>query len=420
MVKSKPLTVSTEDDHVVVFNKTTNQAMFNLKLVSNGKMVVMKNSELQEIDSIQEVVEPVKTKKIEKPVVITTPPVVEPVPEAPAAKVNLELFRLINKVTRINYCQGKPVIHLSFTDSVATINNTLNNTTYTLNIVNGVVEIDENDYKAIRNPKHIDETGKPLKLQEVIQKNQPDFKTKRVRSVSKTKTTSEIQNLTKEFKQKLKELKQQEKQELIAKKLKSTSVTLSVEKLQGKVKLLHRLFGEEKITLRITEQFVTIKHRLSPELNCRVKVVDGNIKLSHDQYTALRSPKSFDVDGKQLTLKEYLKTLPKKVRAKKEKVEKKVFTPANIVSIEIEENSIVTMPMQTFIIHLDRLTKQNEATYQVEDDRILISNKMNDTKFQVRIIRLNENKYSKQNKVILLKIDFDALHKRKPNQKKEK
>jgi plasmid maintenance system killer protein len=300
MVKGKPLTVSTEDDHVVVFNKTTNQAMFNLKLVSNGKMVVMKNSELQEIDSV-----------------------VELVPEAPAAKVSLELFRLINKVTRINYCQGKPVIHLSFTDSVATINNKLNNTTYTLDIVNGVVEIDECDYKAIRNPKHIDETGKPLKLQEVIEKNQPDFKTKRVRSVSKTKTTSEIQNLTKEFKQKLKELKQQEKQELIA-------------------------------------------------------------------------------------------------RAKKEKVEKKVFTPAKIVSVKIEENSIVTMPMQTFIIHLDRLTKQNEATYQVEDDRILISNKMNDTKFQVRIIRLNENKYSKQNKVILLKIDFDALHKRKPNQKKEK
>jgi hypothetical protein len=356
-LKGKPVLVSQDDNQLIITNKTTNHGVFELKLklFNNGTTVNIKPNEYASLQQLP--VEQTRT---------------------------ISLFKLTHKIFRINACQGKPVILISNTENKVKITNTINNTEYETDIVNGDVVLSETDYKAIRNPKVVDETGNPLPLREVIKRNNPNFGTKRV------------------------------------KKVVETSRFITVESLKHKIDRINEINETSHLIMhRQRKGFLKITNALVEPVDIfrmpviKVDDVDG-VEIPLENFKKIRNPQHYDADGNPITLAQYLKSKPKKERVKKERVKKekvvkekpvKVEKPVEYKTISVPDDLLVETTPSKLRIRIDRINKIEKTEIIVfEFDKvkqlITLTNTVNNTRYSLRVV----------NKVVVItKLDLDAI-----------
>lgn len=288
-LKNKPVAMVQEDDQLIITNTKTNQALFVMKLFNNGTTVNIKKGEFDTLQAI------------------------------PAEKTRtITLFRLTHKIFRINVCQGKTVIIMNTVDDKVKIKNTINNTEYEADVVEDVVTLNESDYKAIRNPQVIDETGKPVPLKDVIKQNNPNFGTKRVKKVVETSRVMPVEAL----KRKINRINEINEDVLI----------ILNKKYKGYVKVVNALVEPAEIFKMEVKEI--------DKVNC--------VEIPIEHYKNIRNPQHFDADGKEITLTQYLKSKPKKERKLRVRKEKTVL--------------FKTIDFEALKRKIDRINEINEDT----------------------------------------------------------
>lgn len=350
-LKNKPVNFVQENDQLIITNTTTNQAMFVMKLLNNGTTVNIKKGEFDALQAI------------------------------PAEKANtITLYKLTYKIFRINSCQGKTVIMMNTVDNKVKIKNTINNTEYEADVIDGVVTLNESDLKAIRNPQVIDETGKPVPLKDVIKQNNPNFGTKRV------------------------------------KKVVETSRVMPVEALKLKIDRINEL--NEKTLIVMNDPwggFIKVVNRLVKPVEVfkmEIKNIDDVdcVEIPIEKFKNIRNPQFYDEDGKEISQAQFLKSKPKKerkrpVRKVKPVVEAKPIKPVVYKTMSIPDNLLVETSPQKICMKCSRINRIEKAEvikfqYDKENHLITVENTLNNTRYVLRVI----------DKVVLItKLDMDAI-----------
>jgi len=350
-LKNKPVAMVQEKDQLIITNTKTNQALFVMKVFNNGTTVNIKQVEFDALQAI------------------------------PAEKTRtLTLYKLTHKIFRINSCQGKTVIMMNTVDNKVMIKNTINNTEYSADVIDGNVTLNESDYKAIRNPQVIDETGKPVPLKDVIKQNNPNLETKRVKKVVETSRVMPVEAL----KRKIDRINEINEDVLIV--------------LHNKYK------GFMKITNGLVDPVEVFK--------MEVKEIDNIdcVEIPIEHYKSIRNPQHYDADGKEITLAQYLKSKPKKERkprVKREKpvVEAKPVKPIVYKTMSIPDDLLIETSPQKICLKCSRINRIEKAEvikfkYDKENQLITVENTLNNTRYVLRVI---------EKVVLITKLDMDAI-----------
>jgi len=392
-LKNKNLNLTQDSGNLVITDKTTNSAVFTMKLC--GKAVNFKSSDLEALKNMPETKPETKKRKEKnmsetpelKPETKKVAKVKKPAKMKPLIFVEIEIEPLAKKIANINRCQGKELIKMVQTDDgLITIENKMKNTKFELTPHDNKVVINLDDYKAIRNPRAYDEeTGKIIPIAQIAKANKP------VRPPREPKV----------------------KKERVPKVVVPQYHTMPLEDLQKMITRINECEDTELFTIthrkekmKITkkgEGGFSIRATSSEQVENEIKTVMVTMLLS--DYRLIKHPEHFDADGKKLRLLEFLKTKPKKERVKKVKVIKeKVVEPAK--PINYEPVTLKVANLYSRIVRINRIMQSKVVEFSRDGRIITIKNTLNDTRYHLVATEDNQE-------VTLTRPDVDGLQVKK-------
>lgn len=346
-LKNKPVEVHQENNVLTITNKTTNHTI-DLKIMSN-KVVNIKAHDLASLEEL---------------------------PSLTPDHHLIETIKLVNKISRINFLNEKDLIRVSNDGQHFKIVNTITNTDLSYPIVNGQISMPINEYKAIRNPKFINETGSPITLQEFMKNKKANTqKVVKEKIVEKSRFIT-VDSLTK----KITRLNEQNEQTLIT--------------------IHNRRKDFIKITNAITE----------PPDVFRLKIIkldeQDAVEIPIENFRNIRNPKHFDDQGNEITLAQYLKSKPKKQRKPRaKKIKITTVEPVERITVDIPKFVYLNMNIHNLYLKIKRINRLKPNANVVFDyDKtkqiVTITNGFDNTKYMLPVV---------EGYTIMPKIAYDAL-----------